>query len=74
MSNYTRKAIQVYLVILLGGAIGLSVMAAISPSEQGSVAHRIKRIVWNCAEFDTRIKCYEQQYPITPYNDLRKPQ
>lgn len=56
MSNYTKQAIQAFLVVLLGDAIGLSVMAA---------------FYW--ANNDCDLSRLKQQYPITKYNDLRKP-
>ncbi|MBW4524108.1 MAG: hypothetical protein KME18_02775 [Phormidium tanganyikae FI6-MK23] len=42
MSNYTTQAVQAFLAVLLGGAIGLTLLATFAPVETGSLADTVK--------------------------------
>ncbi|MBW4444392.1 MAG: hypothetical protein KME10_24865 [Plectolyngbya sp. WJT66-NPBG17] len=42
MSDYTKRSIQAWFAVLIGGAIGLTLLATFSPVETGSAIDNMK--------------------------------
>ncbi|MBW4440169.1 MAG: hypothetical protein KME10_02815 [Plectolyngbya sp. WJT66-NPBG17] len=45
MSDYTKRSIRAWFAVLIGGAIGLTLLATFSPVETGSAIDNIRNRV-----------------------------